>query len=105
IGAALGDGVDKPAGASAELGRGADRDHLEFLDRFEANGERRALAAALLAEERVIGVGAVNREIVLDPFVPVDRDLVAVRALDDRYTGRKLHKLAEIAPVDRQVLD
>ena len=64
-------------------GRAVGDDH-HLLDRVLVERERRALAAALLAEERVVEVGAVHRDVVVDALLAVDADLVAVRPLHDR---------------------
>ena len=83
VGARLGDDVDDAAGGAAELGVRAGGHHLEFLDRFERDVDRGALAAHLLAEEAVVVVAAVEADVVEDAALAGKGDLVAVRALDD----------------------
>ena len=75
--------LTKPPLRAAELGVGALGHHHDLLDRVEVEGEGRPLAAALLAEERVVEVGAVHRDVVVDALLAVDRELVAVGALHD----------------------
>ncbi len=99
VGARLGDHGDEAGGGAAELGGGAVGDHHEFLHRVEVEGEGRPLAAALLAEEGVVEVGAVDRDVVLDALLAVDRELLAVRALDQRDSRGELGQLEEIAAV------
>ena len=82
--AGLGDDVDDAAGRAAELRRRAGGDHLELLDRFERDVHRGALPAGLLAEEPVVVVAAVEADVVEDPALPGEGDLVAVGPLDDR---------------------
>ena len=105
VGARLGDDVDEAAVGAAELGVGALGHDHHLLDRVEVEGEGRALAAALLAEERVVEVGAVDRDVVVDALLAVDRELVAVRALHDGDAGRELGEVEEVAAVVRQALD
>ena len=59
----------------------------------------------MFAEEWVVRVGTVDRDVVLDALLAVDADLVAVRALDDRNAGREQGEPREISAVDREVLD
>src|SRR5947208_7553254 len=66
IGPRLRDYVDEPAGRAAELCVGAARQHHDLLHGVEIEGERRPLAAALLAEERIVEVGAVDRDVVVN---------------------------------------
>ena len=101
----LGHHVHEPAGGTAELGVGAGgRDH-DFLHRIEIERERRALAAALLTEERIVEVGAVHRNVVVDALLPADRQLVAVRTLHDRHVGCEQRQVQIVAPVVGEARD
>ncbi len=99
VGAGLGDHVHEARAGTAELGAGAARGHDDFLHRIQIERERRPLAAALLAEERIVEVGAVHRHVVLDAALTRHRQLVAVRALHDRHVGREQGEVQEIAAV------
>ncbi len=99
VGAGLGDDVDeaaveRPNSALAPVGH-----HHDLLHRVQVEGEGRPLAAALLAEERVVEVGAVHRDVVVDALLAVDRELVAVRALHDADARRELGEVEEVAAV------
>ena len=99
VGPRLGDDVDEAGAAAAELRRGpvGHDDHL--FDGVLVEGEGRPLAAALLAEERVVEVRAVHGDVVVDALLAVDADLVAVGPLHDGHARRQLHERQEVAPV------
>ena len=101
--AGLGDDVDEAALRAAELGVRAVGHDDHFLDGVEVERERGTLAAALLAEERIVEVRAVDGDVVGDALLSVDGQLVAVRTLDDGHAGRELGQLEEVAAVVRQV--
>ena len=101
----LGDHVDEPAGRAAELGSSALIDHHQLFDGVLIEGESRALAAALLAEERVVEVGPVDDEVVEDAALAGDVQLVAVRPLRDRRAGREQRQVHEVAAVAGQRVD
>ena len=98
----LGDHVHKTAGRAPELGVGATRDHHQLLHGIEVEGKRRPLAAALLAKERIVEIGAVHRHVVVNTALTRHRQLVAVRALHDRHVGREQREVEIVAPVVRQ---
>ena len=102
VGARLRDDVDEPARRAPELRVRTARDDHDFLHRIEIERERRALAAALLAEERVVEVGAVHGNVVVDPALSRDRQLVAVGPLHDRDVGREQGEVDVVAAVVRQ---
>ena len=102
VGPRLRDYVDEPAGRAAELCVGAARQHHDLLHGVEIEGERRPLAAALLAEERIVEVGAVDRDVVVNALLPGDRQLVAVGSLDDRHLRGEQRQVQVVAPVVRQ---
>ena len=104
VGAGLGHDVDEAAGTASELGGRAVGHHLEFLDRVETDRKGRPLAAALLAEERVVVVRAVDRHVVVDALLAVDRNLVAVGTLHDGDSRRERHEAQEVAAVVRQIV-
>ena len=97
IGPGLGDDVDHTAAGASELGVRAARDDLELLDRFERDVDRRALTAGLLAEEAVVVVAPVERDVVEDPALPVDVDLIAVGPLRDADTRRERQQVFKLA--------
>ena len=104
VGPRLGDDVEEAAARPAELRVGAIGDHHEVLHRVEVEGERRALAAPLLAEERVVEVGAVHRDVVVDAALAADADLVAVGPLHDGDVGRQRGEVEDVAAVVGQPL-
>ena len=67
--------------------------------------ERRALASTLLPKERVVSVGTVYRNVVLNTLLTVDADLVAIRPLHDRDTRREQCKPRKVATVDRKIFN
>ena len=99
IGARLGDHVEEAAAGAAELGIGAVGHHDEVLHCVQVEGEGRALAAALLAEERVVEVGAVDRHVVVNALLAADADLVAVRALHDGHVRGQRREIEDVAAV------
>ncbi len=105
IGAGLGDDVDEPAARTAEFGVSPIGDYHEVLHRVEVESERRPLATPLFAEERVVEVGAVHRDVVVNPSLSANADLVAVRALHDGHVGRERREVEDVATVVRQTLD
>ncbi len=105
VGARLGDDVDEARGGAAVLGVGPVGHDHDFGHRVEIESERGALASALLAEERIIEVRAVHRDVVLNAFLAVDRELVAVGPLDGSDAGRQLGEIEEVVAVVGKVLD
>ena len=102
--ARLRDHVDDAAGGAAEFGRRAGRDDLEFLDRVQRDVDRGALPAGLFAEEAVVVVAAVEADVVEDATLSRERDLVAIRSLDDADAGCQGEQVFELAAEDRQRL-
>ena len=98
----LGDDVDDAACGPAELRRRTCRNHLEFLDRFQRDVDRRALAAGLFAEEPVVVVAAVEADVVEDPALAGKRDLVAIRPLDDADAGGQGEEILEFSAENGQ---
>ena len=105
VGAGLGDHVDEPAGAASEFGGRAVGHHLHFLDGVQAHGKGGALAAALLAEEGIVVVGAIDGDVVVDALLPVDGDLVAIGSLHDGDAGGEGNQAEEVASVIGQIFD
>ena len=105
VGARLGHHVDDAAGGAAEFGRRAVGDDLEFLDRFEGDVDRGPLSADLLAEEAVGVVAAVEADVVEDPALAGEGDLVAVRSLHDADARGEGQEILELAAEDRCRLD
>src|SRR5439155_26387637 len=87
VSARLGNDVDDAAGRVAERRACPRGDDLELLDGFEGDVDRCALAAHLLAEETVRVVAAVEADVVEHAALARERDLVAVRTLDDAHAG------------------
>src|SRR5207245_8885540 len=87
--ARLGYHVHEPARRAPELGRSPARGDYDLLHRIEVERERRPLAAALLAEERIVEVRPVHRDVVVDAALAGDRQLVAIWPLQiGRAAGR-----------------
>src|ERR1043166_915190 len=79
------------------------RHHLELAHRLQGDVDRRALAAQLLAEEAVVVIAAVQADVVEDPALSGEGDLVTVGALHDAHPGRQRQKVFELAAQDRRV--
>ena len=90
--------LERPNSALAPCGH---HDHL--LHGVEIEGEGRALAAALLAEEGVVEVGPVHGDVVVNAPLPGDAQLVAVRSLDDGSPRGQQRQVEEVAAVVGQV--
>ena len=99
----LGDDVHEAGLRAAELCVGAVGHHHHLFDRIEIEGEGGPLSAALLAEEGVVEVGAIDGDVVGNSLLAVDRELIAVRALDDGHSRSELGQLQEVAAVVRQL--
>jgi hypothetical protein len=65
--------------------------------------ERRFIAAALIALERIVEVGAVDRDVRVDRPLARDDQAEAIRLLHDGR--RQLHELREITAAYREILD
>src|SRR5262249_24217143 len=105
VGSGLGHHIDEASGTAPEFGGRAIGHHLEFFDRVETDGERRALAAALFAEEGGVVVGALDRNIVINTLFPVGRNLIAIRTLNDRNARRERPAAEEITAIIREIMD
>src|SRR5437660_3899162 len=101
VGAGFRDDVDDASGAAAELRVGAARRDLEFLDSFQRDVNRGALATHLFAEESVVVVATVEADVVEDAPLPVDIDLVAVRTLSNADAGGQCQQVFKFAPEHR----
>ncbi len=101
----LRDHVHEAAGGAPELGVGSSRDDHQLLHRIEVEREGRPLPPTLLTEERVVEVRAVDRDVVVNPPLPRDGQLVAIRALDDRDVRREQGEIDEITSVIREARD
>ena len=105
IGPRLGNHVDKAPRGAAELGGGTLIDHYEFLDGVLVESECRPLAAALLSEERVVEVRTVDDEVIENASLAADVELVAIRSLGNRGTGREQGHVHEVAAIAREPVD
>jgi len=86
--ARLGDHVHEARARSAELGRRSARRDDDLLNGVQVEGEGRPLPTALLAEERVVEVRSIDRDVVVDSTL-------------SRHVGREEREIEEIAPVVR----
>ena len=105
VGARLGDHVHEPAAGPAELGVGSLGDHHDLLHGVQIEREGRPLAAALLAEERVVEVGAIHRDVVVDAALAADAELVAIGALHDADVRGEQGQVEEVPAVVRKPRD
>ena len=64
-----------------------------------------AAGRRLLAEEAVVVIAAVEADVVEDAALAGKRDLVSVRPLHDRHTGRQRQQVLELASEVRDVFD
>ena len=103
VGSGTSDDIDEATTASPKLGGSVGRDDLKLFDGIETNGEGGALATTLFAEEGIVVVGTVDGDVVVDPFIAVNGDLVPIGTLHDSDTGRKRDKAEEIAAVVGQI--
>jgi hypothetical protein len=101
----LRDDVDEAGHGAAELGVRSVGDDDHLFHGIEVERKRRPLTAALLAEERIVEVRTIDRDVVRDAFLAVDRQLVTVGALHDGDAGGHLGELEEVAAVVRQAFD
>ena len=104
VGAALGDHVHESAGRAPELGAGARVGHHQLLHGVEIERERRPLASALLAEERIVEIRTIDADVVVGATLARDADHVAIRSLRAGHVRRQQRQREEIAPVVRQPL-
>ena len=97
----LGDDVDEPAVGASDFRARSAPDHLEFEHRGLGKEEHRVVAAALVALQRVVEIGAVDRDVRVDGPLAGNDEAVAIGLLRDRR--RQLHELGEVASTDRQI--
>ena len=105
VGTGLGHHANETGRSAAEFGRGAVGDDHELLHRVHVEGKGRTLTSPLLTEERIVEVGTVHHDVVLDALLAVHRDLVTVRSLHDGHTGGELGELQEVAAVVGQPVE
>ena len=101
----LGDDIDDAASRASELRRSARGDDLEFLDGFERDVDRSALAADLFAEEAVVVVPSVEAQVVEDATLPGEVNDVAVRPLRDADARCEREQVFKLAPQHGRVGD
>src|SRR5579859_5843814 len=89
--------VDHAAAGPPEFSVGTTGDYLELFNCFEGDIDGSSLAARLLAKEAVVIVPAIETDVVEDAALPVEVDLVAIRALNDAGAGRQGEKVLELA--------
>ncbi len=89
IGAGFCDDVHEAARGTSELRVRATRHDHDLLHRVEIERKRGPLAAALLAEERIVEVGAVDRHVVVNALLSGNGELVTVGSLHDRHAWRQ----------------
>ena len=104
VGARLGDDVDESAAGAPEFRVGSLGNHNDFRDGVQIEGEGRALTPALLAEEGVVEIGAVYRDIVVDAALSGNGQFVSVRPLDDAHAWSQEREIEKISPVVGQIL-
>ena len=63
------------------------------------------MAAALLTEEPVVEVAAIEADVVEDPTLPGEIYLIAVRPLCNAYSRRERQQVLELAAEDRRLVD
>ncbi len=95
--------VDESRGRTADAGGGPGPHHLELLDRGLGEEEDALVAAALVALERVVEVGAVDGDVGVDRALPGDDEAGPVRFLDDRR--REQDEVGEVPAPRGQVGD
>jgi hypothetical protein len=102
--AGLSDDVDHPARRTSELSRSTGSDDLKLLHCIEGDVDRSPLAARLFSEETVVVVAAVQTDVVKDPALPCEVNLIAVRALNDTHIGRKRKKVLKFTAENRRAV-
>ena len=100
--AALRDDVHESAARSSELGVRSLRDDDHLAHGVEIERERRPLATALLAEERIVEIGAIDRDVVVNAALSADAEHVAVGALSDRDVRSEEREVEIVAAVVRK---
>ena len=103
VGAGLRHHVHKAGRRPAHFGAEAGAHHLKFIDRRLREEEHRLVPAALVALQRVVEVGAVDRYVRVDRPLTGDDHPRAVGLLDDGR--RQLRELGEAPSSNRQVVD
>ncbi len=101
--ARLGHDVDEAGGRAADAGGGAGAHHLELLDRGLGEEEDPFVAAALVALQGIVEVGAVDGDVGVDRALAGDDEAGAVRFLDDRR--REQDEVGEVPAPRGQVGD
>ena len=71
---------------------------------FKIKGEGRTLSAALFAEEGVVEIRAIYRDVVVYAALTGNGQFIAVRALHDAHARSQQREVEKIAPVVGQVL-
>ena len=103
VGARLGDDVDEAGRGAADVGAGARAHDLELVDRRLREEEHRLVAAALIALQRVVEVGAIDGDVRVDRALARDHHARPIRFLHQRR--RQLRELRERAAANRQVIN
>src|SRR4051812_13947077 len=85
--------VHEATRAPPKLCRRTVRHHVELFHRVQIHGERRPQPTALLAEEWIVRISAVDGYVVVNSTLAVNRDLIPVRSLHDGHTRRKVHEV------------
>src|SRR5258708_3428816 len=93
--ARFGNDVYYAAGGAAEFRVGAGRDNLKLFNGLESYVDGRPLAAQLLSEESVIVIASVQTDVVENPALTCECNLVAVRTLNDAYARRESQQILE----------
>src|SRR5258708_23772924 len=98
IGPGPGNGIDESGIGPADLSIGAAANHLKLPHSGKREEKNGVVAAALIALQWIIEVGAIQRNIGVDGTLPGDDKPVAVRFLVNAW--RHLHKVRKSAPAN-----
>ena len=104
VGARFGDDIDKAAAGASKFGIGALGYDHHFRYCIQIKGEGGALSAALFAEEGVVEIRTIYRDVVVYAALTGNGQFIAVRSLHDAHAWSQQREVEEIAPVVGQVL-
>src|SRR5207253_3101254 len=96
--------INDPCCRPAKFGSGSGRNNLKLFHSVQRDIDRGALAAKLFAEETIVVIAAVKADVVENPALTGEVNLVAVRTLDDAYARRQRQQVFKLTAQNRSVV-